>query len=397
LLNGGALDFGNTTGTLLCGHFDADPWGGGIRIQVRKNVGGMVGGSATIVARGRCSGDATAPCMNDADCEAGQDGVCTAATGTMTIDDNVRGDADPAGRLTLIAYGDITTNDVINLNNGGPSPGEVGGGSVELRSETGDVTINERIDVNGGVDAQGGRVSIAAGGDIAINEWINATGGHGGGGSVSLRAGGDVWINADVNARSDVGEGVGGEVRVEAEGSITVTGTSSTSFTTVDTKGHASDGYAGSGGEQIYDAEGDVSIGPYARLRTDAAADASDGGTLGINACAVAIDATSILDATGFSGGQVEITGRGSVTIGSSSTVDAGSNPDGALGEIRVTVRQFGTCSNNPTIHCLVNSDCTIGCQTGQCQNVNPNTGGTLAQFDPAPQIAEDGALPACH
>jgi hypothetical protein len=397
LQDGGALDFGDTTGTVLCGDFDADPWGGGVRIQVRKNVGGMVGGSGTIVARGSCSGDASVPCLNDADCDAEQAGICTAASGTMTIDDNVRGDADPAATLTLVAYGDITTGDVINLNNGGPSPGQVGGGTFEVRSETGAVTINGRIDVNGGIDAQGGRVSITAGTDVTVDEWINATGGHGGGGSVSLRAGGDVWINTDVNARSDVGEGVGGEVRVQAGGDITVTGNSATSFTTIDTKGHASDGYSGSGGEQAYDADEDVSIGPYVRLRADAAADDGDGGTLEINACAVSIDTTSILEATGFSGGQIEIRGRGNVTVGASSTVDAGSDPDGAPGEIRVTVRQFGTCSNNPTIHCLANFDCTVGCQTGQCQNVNPNTAGTTSQFDPAPEFAEDPALAPCN
>jgi hypothetical protein len=65
-------------------------------------------------------------------------------------------------------------------------------------------------------------------------------------------------------------------------------------------------------------------------------------------------------------------------------------------GAIQLKVRELGRCSNNPTQTCLSNANCVVGCQTGQCLNINPDTDGVLTQFHPSPTITENAALAAC-
>lgn len=69
----------------------------------------------------------------------------------------------------------------------------------------------------------------------------------------------------------------------------------------------------------------------------------------------------------------------------------------GTGGTIQLITKSFGTCSNDATRHCITAADCTVGCNTGQCLNVNPDTGGTTAQFSPAPTFIEDPSLIACQ
>ncbi len=398
LQGGGQFDFQSNSAQVLTGDLIADSWGGGSRIHVRKNPGGgMVGGAATIVSRGSCSGDSSMPCQQDATCAAASAGTCTAASGSVVLNDDVRGDGEPAADVSLVAYGDFSSSGVFNLTNGGQSPGDVDGGNLEISSITGAVTIGGRIDLNGGPDAQGGSAVIRAATDITINEWIDGTGGDGGGGSVTLIAGRDVAINDDIIARADVGSGIGGDVLVRAGRDIILTGTSSTNNTVIDAKGHAAGEETGSGGSLSFEADGDVTIGQHVRLRADAAAADSDGGTISINGCDIAIDGTAKLEANGFSGGQIEVVGRGLVTVGSSSVVEAVADVDGEVGEIAFTVREMGTCSNDPTIPCQENLDCSVGCGSGQCQTPNPDTGGGVAQFDPAPEFSQNEQLADCN
>lgn len=78
--------------------------------------------------------------------------------------------------------------------------------------------------------------------------------------------------------------------------------------------------------------------------------------------------------------------------MNAASDVDA----SGWWGAVRLITRTFGTCSNARTRSCVSNADCVVGCTTGTCQNVNPNTGGTIAQFHPAPEYVLDSSLATC-
>lgn len=369
LKNGGQLDFANGQATVLCGNLIVDAWGNGARIKLHETVGGgSVGGRATIKARGSCSKSAAVACLSNDTCAAANAGACTVATGTVTLNDNVLGNANPAGRLAFEAYKAFASSQVINLSNGGSNASDVDGGELQVAVVTGSATLGGRLELDGGANAAGGSLTVSAGTDILLNESVNASGGDGGGGTISLDAGRDLRINEDVNARSDGGEGIGGEVTAQARGDVVLTGKSVTNYTVIDTKGHASGSEAGSGGTLDFDAGDAITLGAYVRLRASGPAPDGDGGTIKLWGCSVSIGSTDVLDATGDNGGQIHVIGRASIVVSSAGDVDA-TGGAGDDGEIVLRTRDV-----TPT---------------------NPSTGGSQAQFTPPPQIVEDASLAA--
>lgn len=148
---GGELDLAGGFATLRCGAFSVTT-GTTIGIRLRSNTG--VGGSATIEARGACSGNALLPCLTDVDCSAAAAGTCTLGSGTISIGGKVLGDAQTPATLTLLAAGDVTTTEHINMNG---TVNLAGGGELTINSSRGNVTIDGNINAQGGGFDSGAR------------------------------------------------------------------------------------------------------------------------------------------------------------------------------------------------------------------------------------------------
>jgi hypothetical protein len=391
----GELDFGAGSATILCGDFTVEERPFVSRILLSA---GGVGGAARIVARGKCSLDGTVPCLSDRDCDDASAGVCSAGTGSIVIADKVQGSADPGGTLRLVAHDSIETSKPIDLDNASAG---AHGGSLELDTKAGSIDIGDSILVQGGSKSYGGEVTIHSAGDLTLDGNIDASGGEDRGGAADLTADGDIFINDDINVRSSFGAGTGGTIQIHAQGNLTFSGVSATDKTVMDSLGHRADDEpeSGDGGDQRYSADGTLTVGPYVRLDAsgpDVTNPDSEGGEIELSACTVNVQSLSELQSNGKHGGSIQLIARTSLTVSSSSTIDALHTSGGRAGDIALTVRPTGTCSNNWTKTCLVNADCTVGCSTGTCNNSNLYTGGTLSQFDPTPVIVNDPELPGC-
>ena len=392
----GELDFGAGTATILCGDFTVEDRPIGSRILLSA---GGVGGTARIVARGKCSLDGTVPCLFNNDCAEVDAGVCSAGTGSIVLNDNVQGSADPGGTLRLVAHDSIETNKPIDLDN---TSTQAHGGTLELDTKDGPIDVGDSILLQGGSKTHGGEVIIRSGGDLTLDGNVDASGGEDRGGSADLMADGDVFINADINVRSSFGAGTGGVIQIRAEGDLVFSGVSATNRTVMDSLGHRDDDeqLSGDGGEQSYTADGALVVGPYVRFDAsgpDVTNPDAEGGEIALSACTMNVQSLAELQSNSKDGGRVQLLARESLTVSSTSSVKALNNSGGRVGDIGLTVRPAGTCSNNPSTACLVNADCTVGCSTGTCNNSNLNTGGTLSQFNPAPSIVSDAGLPSCE
>ncbi len=69
---------------------------------------------------------------------------------------------------------------------------------------------------------------------------------------------------------------------------------------------------------------------------------------------------------------------------------------DGRVSLAPLTIKK-GQCTNDGTLSCLLNQDCTVGCQTGTCLYPNPDTEGVSTQFDLAPVRLDNHGLGVCQ
>jgi hypothetical protein len=258
----------------------------------------------------------------------------------------------------VVAGGDlIMETSAIRLSGSGGADCEEGGGTFKA-SASGDIDIASDCSLQVGAVStsagDGGSVELSAGGNLSLAAPVNATSGGagGGGGRFSAFAGGDVQLAATADLTLD-GKEKGGVVNVSA-------GDAYVQASDIDVRG------TGSGAE---------------------------GGEAYVTGCSVSVEGTAGIEANASSGATIELTARGPMTIGTSTDFDAVSTG----GAVRLTTRTFGTCNNDPTRHCRSNVECTIGCSTGTCLNINPNTGGSTAQFSPAALFAEKPSLAPCN
>jgi len=391
LSGNGQLDVGSGRATLRCGHFDALASATQPRLKVKS---GGKGGSMTVEARRGCSGNSSIACQDHAECAAVSAGTCSAGSGNIVLAGNVRGEGDPAADVSFIATGSFTSTGKIILERAIAASPIAHGGTLEIVARTGGVQIHDTIDLSGGSEAYGGRLSAESAGDLSVTALVDATGGADGGGIIDLRAGGDIDVQADLRVDSTSGEGVGGSISLDAGGDLTVTG-SAGAQTLLDAEGHASAGEASHGGQLTLGARGRLTLNDHVRLRANAPnlEEGSAGGEIELSACDVDVRAGAALEAHGEEGGTVQIRGVESIVVASASTVDASGASDD--GEIELVTGAFGHCEHDPAIVCTANSDCTVGCTSYECLE-NPDTGGTLAQFSPAPAMSEDPSLKPC-
>jgi cysteine-rich repeat protein len=313
-------------------------------------------GNCSVDVCAQIEGDAYRECSTNSDCF---DGACTVGTGNVVLNSRTRADGASPGNLDFRAAGDLTVNNFINANG---NTADSDGGIIDLEAGTGTLTVNAQLQVSGGGASQGGEVAMSSGGDIVINDLIDATGGDFDGGLVEFLADGDVVIAADIDADSNSGEGFGGEISVLADGDITISGDIK-----LKTKGHQSAfNSAGDGGLQEYSALGTVTFGSAAKIEASGAgpdgscdevifeSDDEDvviegqivcstngaqgaGGTFEVNSGRdILIAGTASVDVTGaeFGAGTVDIFADRNATVGG--FIDASASNNGTVDTITV-------------------------------------------------------------
>lgn len=321
------------------------------------------------------------------------------------------------------------------------------GGSITVEAAR-DVDVTTPIDAEGG-EAGGGTIEITAGDDVSIDARLSAQGASNGGdgGSIDLDAGDDSLggvvtggqltvtdgpLRVDGSTATSSMKGSGGSFTARSNGTLflgldssikasaATTSDGAGGFVSLDS-GDRSDlsvygtvlARGGSGGQfeavagrnlllandvDVNGAFGGILTGTArGTVQTSKGATASGvgtsghGGLLQLQGCALNVTAQSTIEAIGGgTAGEVLLIGGNDLTVASASHVRA----TGAFGTIRLaTALVGGTCSHDPGILCDTSADCGGG--GAQCQNLNPDTGGTTTQFTPGPEIVEDPTV-AC-
>ena len=282
-------------------------------------------------------------------------GSAGAAASTLEIDatGSIALEASGSNKSRIDLSGDFTGGS-ITLNAGGPitlagdiiSDGrdnEASGGAITLDSTSGDILITGALSTTGGSDADGGLIFVTAeGGKIDVAQQVDVSGGDFGGGELDLQASGDVIVRQDVHAGGGGFSGDGGSLSIDAGGSATMLGTFEG-----EAAGDSEEG-GGTGGDVEINADGDVQVSGQMQL-TGGFPD-GEGGTFfvqaggsfthtaaiqmlgnGIDGCGGEMDVSAgrdiSLDRIDVSGGScgagdVTIEGLGTVTVGNIISAD---------------------------------------------------------------------------
>ena len=303
--------------------------------------------------------------------------ILVATSGTNL---RVEGYRDDSGAIRLTAGGDIDIATSTTLNAEGRNS-EGNGGEIDLTAG-GEVAVTGSLLVRGGANA---------GGDLAM------------GGSIHIESGCDgVVLNSDIDARAGQAGGgdAGGALVVETDGDLTIaSGVKIKSFAVGD---------GGSGGDIQLEVGGKITVGANAEIDTHG--DGSGGeegvaGSIDLRGCELEVGAGAKVIATGFDGGNIMLAASNdaqnytSMFLAATSEFDSTGDVDGYDGDLEVLVTNedvSGTCSTDPTINCTLDVDCTVGCDPGTCDGLNPDTDEVLTQFVTTPELGEQVNLSGC-
>lgn len=392
--------------------------------KIRAN-GSTGGGTIFITAAGDISIEENGTDGIEADGTAAHaDGgdVRIEAQGDITISDPIHAEGassgdNQGGDIEIRAGGSIVTDQHGHLSAPGRSRG---GGSITMVARQGSLTLNEHVDVDGiGETGAGGRIDLSAGDRIDVNLDITARGGvnQGGGlvpgGTVRMEAGcGGIHVAAPIlvtggdqgQASAGVGAG-GGGVFLQSRGSVEMA-----SSALVDLRGLAAGSRGGTLGVRSSGHVG-IASGVTVDVRGSATA-GGNGGGISIIGCSADVASGAILDARGNDSGNVELFATlepapltptplvaAPLHVHSAAQLRTESSGTGEHGRIRLAAlySRKGVCSNNETLRCQRDTDCTVGCQTGDCLYANPDTDGAVSQFSPSVELIEESALGDCR
>jgi hypothetical protein len=409
----GAAPFG--VNVSVTGVLDVGGW-----ISAKSNTGGgaiaLEAGGNILISPGSAGGDGLNVDGTASNARGGSI-KANSAGGNVVIDDPIyaraasTGVAD-GGSITIDAAGSVTVRAPVDALGRGAQSGTItlsAPVAVDVQNQV--KAQGHGVNGDGGlVQLTGGTVTIALGAFVSAQGGVGALGGYSEGGSVRINAGsGGVSITDDINVTGGAaGAGLdGGAIVVESEGPVTVASTAM-----LLTK---SDNSGGNGGDIILNSGGALTVNAAtvdARGHS-AGSNQGAGGAVTLTGCNVTINAGTTVNASGYHGGGVTLTGFETLTVSSQSSILATNSGQGTAGEIALRYRVDGKCSTEPTRGCAVaqctanvctnNSatpcttanDCT-GCLTGTCTAGNPDTGGTTSQFNPSPEKMEDRNLIDC-
>lgn len=420
--------------------------GGAIELQSsgstlsRIDVSGLIAGIVDL----RTTGDVLIAGMLDAH-GAGDDAVggevTIAAQGGVTISRDpelgASGRFAAGGELTISAVGDVSIDAIVD----GVAPGD--GANVTVLSETGNIAITRKIDLSGGSpDGSGGSLELTArAGSVSIAGPIVGNGGTGeeeacgdgseltitarravtfaapvtlsggtqcSGGTISVVAGTTVTqqLGDDMVARGPGTFGGGGQLRIEADGDVTLRN--------IDL------GSPGAGGiVDVRSAGGIITL--LGTLDAHATGAESIGGVVEMSACSVAIASTGKVDARGAFGapgiGSIRLKASTALTVAgtlfaktanelvvrSGAPVVSGTVTPAPLITVDPGLPPCGECGNGTLESGEICDDDNIadcdGCQ-GDCRRVDDVCGDGVVecgeQCDDGNTAPGDGCEPDC-
>lgn len=414
------------------------------RLQARGDYvksGGVIvtGGKISINSSGAITNDGVLDVSGDA---AGRVELIAAGNVSLTSGSTVRGIgistwADDrgrfadGGRLKIVSQaGSVAVDGAIVMS----SQSEAEGGSVVFQAAR-NIDVRYTIDASGGVE-NGGGVDLTAGDNITITRVIDvdSRGGGGSGGDISLAAGedslGGVVVggtlhldDGTLNLSGSSGDSVGGDggtLTAEAQGGVVVAAV-------VTMRANAGTSYDGDGGEiRFSSADEDPStVGALDGDLTLAGPILARSGNIGGGGGLVVVRAGRNLSVSGNAdlggrdfGGEYLIDAARAASLWADIDADA-TNAGGAGGQIHAQACQLSLMSTanldtsgGDGIVWLSGSNQISAASASHVRAVgpggsvtlvtratsptNPDTGGTLGQFDPAPNVVADPLLPPC-
>ena len=205
------------------------------------------------------------------------------STGTITHSGTLDVSGDPAGVLRLSTAGDITlhTNSLVQANGITSFVDDrsrfADGGSCDVLSTTGNVTVAGDVVLTGTNAGLGGVLYLQAARALRIDRPIDASGGGSDGGVVGAAAGDDLTITKSISVESRGGGGFGGEIILEAGedafGGVVPGGALTVDGAVLQLGGSSFDGFGGDGGELYASAYGPLRfIGTGVAVRANAGA-----------------------------------------------------------------------------------------------------------------------------
>jgi len=292
-----------------------------------------------------CQYDGTNPiaCTTDADCEFG---TCSVGSASIDMNGPIAGNSDAPASISLLAADNITIRKDINLHS---TSLDGDGGELEMTATWGDVQVLSPAGINvaGGGFAAGGMVTVLAGHNFKLNGDIDCTGGDFDGGSLDATVAGDVTIARDINCSAVSGAGSGGEILVDAAGDLSVSGVSALNHTDLLTQSHTdAENNSGDGGTQELTAGGNLSLSPFTTYQGSGAAPEGSGSDLFLTA-----DGSFLLGGVIESrsagvdggGGFVEVFSGGTAKVAASGFIDlfGGSGGGGSMKFVSVGAADF--------------------------------------------------------
>ena len=199
----------------------------------RIDLSGNQGGSVTLLATGNIEIAGPITTAGSGTDSQGGDIVIDSSGGTATISDlltsGAGGTGSGGGEISVSGAGDVTINAKLDT-----AAADFGGGPVSLSSATGNVALNQSIDVSGGgPDGSGGSVDIAATlGNVTISAAIIGKAGSGtdfacgDGSEVLIFSGGSTTLGAAIDVSGGT-QCFGGEVAVDTRMDFTMLATGS--------------------------------------------------------------------------------------------------------------------------------------------------------------------------
>ncbi|MFT4571539.1 MAG: cysteine-rich repeat protein [Hyphomicrobiaceae bacterium] len=319
LTGGGRFSFGNGSAEILCGRLNASP--NSIFIDASgPEDGETTGGDISIFIRRGCSNAPTIPCLDDTDCPSG---TCSVGDGSATVDGEITGNGDEPASIDIFAAGDVVISKPIRLKG---TSGEAPGGTLSVESATGSVHIADKINVLGGGLSEGGEISLTAALDIVVDDDIEASGGDGDGGIIDIAAGRDYVQSGTLTANAVAGEGFGGEIIITAGRDIIFTDGTTNQRRSIIADGHTSgENFGGDGGLIELDADRDVRLGVFSRIRADGSQPDGFGGEISVlSGRDTVLNGEVRARAAGKlgEGGFFEVLSDGGIEIGATGSVD---------------------------------------------------------------------------
>ncbi len=252
-----------------------------------------------------------------------------------------------AGAVTLHATTGITISGDI-VSDGRDQDAD--GGLIVLDTAAGDVGVTGALSVKGGSLSGGGSIFVSAGGNIDLAQIIDVSGGDFGGGEVDAAAGGNVIVRQDVLAGGGGFSGDGGSLSIDAGGTATILGTFKGPAA-----GDSEDG-GGTGGDVEINADNDVVVSGQMQL-TGGFPD-GEGGTFFVQSGGSFTHTAAIqLLGNGIDGcgGSMDVSAARDVTL---ARIEVSG---GSCGAGDVTVQALGTV----TVGGLISGDSTVGLGSG--------------------------------